>query len=148
MFDKKYLKVFVTLILLGMAVVFCIHSSYRGVNQWPMYTEETIELRNKIKDAGLGKMRADYRAMQVLEVECIAEEWKEKDVEKALSIIQELLQDDDFQKSYAQKYARRYDIEVTASYPKEVVVYFLEKDETLPVAMYTSSEPFREWYQP
>ena len=147
MFDKKYLKIF-TLILLGLAVAFCMHSSYRGANPWPMHTEDTIELYKKIKNAGLGKIDLNYRAMQVLEVKCTSKDWTEPDVEKVLDIIQELLQDDNFQKSYAQKYAQRYDIEVTASRLKAVVVYFLEKDENLPITMYTSSEPFCEWYQP
>lgn len=148
MLNKRYQKVFIVLILLGMTVVFCIHSSYPGVNQWPMHTVETIDLCNAIKTTGLGKMRVYYRAMRVLEVKCKATDWKEKDMEKVLDMIQKLLLDDDFQKSYAQKYARRYDIEVTAAYPKEVIVYFLDKDETLPVAMHTSSEPFLGWYQP
>ena len=69
-------------------------------------------------------------------------------MEKTLDMIQSLLQNDNFQKSYAQKYARRYDVEVTAAHPKEVVVYFSKKGELLPIAMYTSSEPFLDWYQP
>lgn len=148
MLKKKHQKDFIMLILLGMAVVFCIHNSYLGANQWPMHTEETIDLRNEVKATGLGKMYVYYRAIRVLEVKCLANDWKEKDIEKTLDMIQSLLQNDDFQKSYAQKYARRYDVEVTAAHPKEVVVYFSKKGELLPIAMYTSSEPFLDWYQP
>lgn len=49
--------------------------------------------------------------------------------------------------TYALKYAGRYKTKVEASYLKDVVVYFLENDELVPTAMYTTVKPFSEWYE-
>ncbi len=143
---KKYLKLLVA-VFIGIAVVYFLYGSYRGMNALPLYTESTSKLKSEIKDAELGKIRINYRAMQTLEVKCTKKEWNDEEQQKVLAMMEELLKSDDFLETYALKYAGRYKTKVEASYLKDVVVYFFENDELVPMAMYTSVRPFSEWYE-
>lgn len=148
MFAKKYLKVFIIVGLLGLVVVWFTYGSYRGNAPWPLHTEETAVLQKEIKDAGLGKVKISYRTPQTIEIECKSEQWEEKDVQKLLDDIKNLLLDENFQTSYAQKYTERYDSEIQESYPEAVTLKFMEKSNNLPAAEYMAMSPAYEWYQP
>lgn len=143
---KKYLKLLVV-VFIGIAVIYFLYGSYRGMNALPMYTEHTSKLKSEIKDAGLGKIHINYRAMQTLEVKCTKKGWNNEEQEQVLTMLEGLLKSDDFEETYALKYARRYKTKAEDSYLKDVVVYFWEKDELVATAMYSTVRPFSEWYE-
>lgn len=136
---KKVCIIVCIVVVLGILAVGYAVKSYRGMDTWPLKTQEATACKQALLDSidGLEKVSIDYRWPQVLEITCRHDHWTDAQVDATLELVASHVLSDDFQSSYAEKYKARFDdwqdfhfdsYSPTGGAPDSVVVHFYNSD--------------------